>query len=172
MTVHTFHLYIGIGSMSVSDLETRVNDWVASNPEWAESSSDHRLSETTSEDGSVTWYQTLVRFTEDDTKANLLQKLTDKLKDKVAYYRVGHHVCPHDEEVSKATVADESVTMQVGTAVSLANDRLSSTPRIAPGLDTEYVEGEDYEVDRKKGEITALSGGKLVDGDTYPVTAR
>jgi len=36
-----------------------------------------------------------VRFTEDDTKSNLLQKLTDKLENKVAWYRVGYHACTH-----------------------------------------------------------------------------
>ena len=97
MTIHMFRCFIGRGSMSTTDLETRIDDWVSNNPEWIDDPVDHTLSErTTKLDGSgETYYGVDVRFTEDDTKSNLLQKFEDKLKDKVAWYRVGYHACTH-----------------------------------------------------------------------------
>lgn len=38
-----------------------------------------------------------MRFLLTDAKANLLQKFTDKLMNKVDWYRVGYHECDHDE---------------------------------------------------------------------------
>lgn len=98
MTVHMFRCYIGRGSMSVSDLETRINDWVSSNGEWTNDTISHSLTErNTAIDGSGTTYHTIdVRFTQTDTKSNLLQKFEDKLQNKVAWYRVGYHACSHD----------------------------------------------------------------------------
>lgn len=98
MTVHMFRVFVGHGPMALSDLETRINDWVASNPDWTQDTVDHTLTErnTKSDATGETYYGVDVRFTEDDTKANLLQKLEDKLKDKVAWYRVGYHACGHD----------------------------------------------------------------------------
>ena len=99
MGVHMFRCYIGRGKMSVSDLETRIDDWVASNAEWADNSVAHTLAErNTKLDGSgVTYYGIDVRFLLDDAKSNLLQKFEDKLKDKTDWYRVGYHRCTHDE---------------------------------------------------------------------------
>jgi len=92
-------MLIGRGKMSISDLETRINDWVSSNPEWVDDPVDHTLTErNTAIDGSgETYYAIDVRFTEDETKDNLLQKFADKLKNKVSWYRVGYHACTHRE---------------------------------------------------------------------------
>lgn len=97
MTVHMFRCCIGIGKMSVSDLETRINDWVESNAEWEEDSVSHTLTErNTAIDGSgETYYAVDVRFLPTDDKENLQQKFTDKLVNKVAWYRVGYHACTH-----------------------------------------------------------------------------
>lgn len=99
MTVHMFRCFIGQGKMSLADLETRVNEWVANNPAWTEDSVAHELTErNTAIDGTGETYHGIdVRFLQDDTKDNILQKMTDKLKDKVAWYRVGYHACTHDE---------------------------------------------------------------------------
>lgn len=99
MAVHMFQCCIGAGKMSITDLETRVNDWVAGNAEWTEDTVAHTLTErNTKIDGTgETYYAVDVRFLKEDTKDNLQQKFTDKLKDKVAYYRVGYHECAHDE---------------------------------------------------------------------------
>lgn len=96
--------------MSISDLETRVDDWVQSNAEWTEDSVDHTLTERNTElDGSgKTYYAIDVRFVKDDTKSNLEQKFTDKLKDKVDWYRVGYHSCEHDETNGSACTWDSS----------------------------------------------------------------
>lgn len=110
MSVHMFRVFVGAGPMSVSDLETRINDWVAANPEWEADSADHTLTErNTAIDGTgETYYAVDVRFREEDTKANLLQKLTDKLKDKTDWYRVGYHVCQHDETNGGPCAWDDS----------------------------------------------------------------
>lgn len=99
MTTHMFRCVIGRGKMSTSDLETRINDWIDSNSEWVEDSVEHTLKErNTAIDGSgESFYTVTVRFLEDQTKDNLLQKFTDKIKDKVDWYRVGYHSCSHDE---------------------------------------------------------------------------
>lgn len=83
--------------MSVADLEARIDDWVQSNAEWTDDPTDHTLSERNTEmDGSgATYYATDVRFLLTDAKSILLQKFTDKLKDKVAWFRVGYHECTH-----------------------------------------------------------------------------
>lgn len=97
--------------MSVTDLETRIDDWVESNAEWTEDSVEHTLSERNTElDGSgETYYGIDVRFLMVDTKINLLQKFTDKLKDKVDWYRVGYHGCTYDETEPHACSWDDSV---------------------------------------------------------------
>lgn len=92
MTKHMFRCYIGRGKMSATDLETRINDWVSKNNNWTNDRTEHSLR--TIHDGE--YYLINVRFHEDDTKTNILQKFEDKLKDKVSWYRVGYHVCDHD----------------------------------------------------------------------------
>lgn len=99
MAVHMFRCFIGVGEMSISDLEARINDWVANNHEWPDDSVPHTLAEyNTAVDGTGEAYHGVnVRFLKDDTKDNLLQKFTGKLKDKVAWYRVGYHECTHNQ---------------------------------------------------------------------------
>lgn len=100
MSVHMFRANVGIGGISVSDLESRINDWITSNPDWEQDTVDHTLTErNTKLDGTgETYYSVSVRLREDDTKSNLLQKLADKLKDKVGWYRVAYHSCMHDQD--------------------------------------------------------------------------
>lgn len=104
-----FRVFIGRGKMSVSDLETRINNWIDANAEWTEDSVAHELSERNTEiDGTgVGYYGADVRFLKDDTKANLQQKFTDKLKDKTDWYRVGYHNCEHDEAASTPCAWDD-----------------------------------------------------------------
>lgn len=111
MTVHMFSCYIGRGKMSVSDLESRIDDWVASNGAWADDPVEHTLSEhNTAPDGSgETYYMITVRFLQDQTKDNLLQKFTDRLKGKVDWYRVGYHNCTHDETNATPCSWDDAV---------------------------------------------------------------
>lgn len=92
-----FRCFIGRGKMSITDLETRINDWVQSNAEWENDSVEHKLTErNTQVDGSgETFYSIDVRFLPQDNKANLQQKFTDKLVNKVEWYRVGYHECTH-----------------------------------------------------------------------------
>lgn len=71
MSVHMFRCAIGRGPMSVTDLETRINDWVTSNAEWADDTVEHTLTErNTAIDGSGTTYYGLeMRFLKDDTNS-------------------------------------------------------------------------------------------------------
>lgn len=100
MTVHMFRCFIGRGKMSTEDLESRIDDWVSSNAEWKQESTEHTLTERTTQlDGTgETYFAIGVRFLPDESKANLQQKFTDKIKDKVGWYRVGYHACTHDED--------------------------------------------------------------------------
>lgn len=86
--------------MSLTDLESRIDTWVSSNARWTEDSVDHTLRErNTALDGTgQTYYAIDVRFLQDNSKSNLLQKFTDKLENKVDWYRVGYHSCEHDME--------------------------------------------------------------------------
>lgn len=98
MTLHMFRCYIGRGKMSVTDLDTNIDDWVTSNATWEGETVQNRL-QTVNIDGvpaDTPYYKVDVWFTLDDSKANLLQKFTDKLENKVSWYRVGYHECTHD----------------------------------------------------------------------------
>jgi hypothetical protein len=112
MTVHMFRGFISRGKMSVDDLETRINDWVDSNAEWTDDAVDYTLSESNTEldDSGVTYYTIDVRFLQDDTKDNIVQKFTDKLDNKVDWYRLGYHLCDHDESSGSPCSWDDSVS--------------------------------------------------------------
>lgn len=99
MTVHMFRVFIGRGGMSLSELQTAIDDWVASNGEWTEDTVEHTLTErTTAIDGTGEMYHGIdVRFLPENSKDNLLQKVTDKVENKVDWYRVGYHACTHRE---------------------------------------------------------------------------
>lgn len=95
-----FRCFVGAGPMSVADVGDRVNEWVASNAAWESDSVSHSLSErnTTMDGGGEAYHAINVRFLPDDSKDNLQQKFTDKLVNKVGWYRVGYHACEHDED--------------------------------------------------------------------------
>lgn len=100
MSVHMFRVYVGIGSMSQSDLETAVNDWIDSHTKFEDGTAQTSVEKRNTEpDGSgVDFHYCSIRLEKTDTKANILQKLTDKIKDKVDWYRVPYHQC--DRQVS------------------------------------------------------------------------
>lgn len=109
MTIHMFRIFVGRGPMAKSDLETRINDWIAKNDEWVNDDVDHVLKETNTRPGDPeigTDYARIdVRFKKSDAKDNLQQKLLDKLKDKVAWVRVAYHECAHDENEPERSVS-------------------------------------------------------------------
>ena len=100
MTVHMFRCFIGRGPMGLANLETSLADWVDANGEWVDDPAAHTLSEhNTATDGSGTTYHALdVRFLPDNSKANLQQKFTDKLENKVGWYKIGYHACTHRDD--------------------------------------------------------------------------
>ncbi len=95
-----FRCFIGRGSMSVSDLESRINEWVESNGEWENNPAGSGSLKERNEgiDGSnITYHAVDVWFLPDNSKANLQAKFEDKLQNKVSWYRVGYHQCTHRE---------------------------------------------------------------------------
>ena len=94
-----FRVFIGRDpdQYSVQELEDAFDDWVESNAQWTEDAVAHVLTERNTDiDGSgETYYGGDVRFLEDDSKDNLLQKFTDKFENKVKWYKVGYHACTH-----------------------------------------------------------------------------
>ncbi|MBX0325796.1 fibronectin type III domain-containing protein [Halomicroarcula sp. F13] len=68
------------------------------------------------------------------------------------------------------SVQEESVTADVGNAVALDNSPVvEGSGRVAATDGTVYVEGEDYEFNRLPGELVALSGGAISDGESLLV---
>lgn len=98
MTVHMFRPFVGLGPMSKSDLESRMDTWRQEHTRWLEDNVTHELREYRDENGNFVCWRLDVRFEETDTKSNILQKFEDKLISKVDWYRVGYHVCHSDRD--------------------------------------------------------------------------
>lgn len=83
--------------MNITDLESSINDWVDSNATWENDTVEHTVREMAATVENDTTYHAIdVRFLPDNGKGNLQQKFTDKIVNKVAWYRVGYHECGHD----------------------------------------------------------------------------
>lgn len=156
-----FRCFIGPGKMSATDLESRISDWVQSNAEWENDTVPHTLKERGA------YYQIDVRFLPDNSKANLQQKFTDKLVNKVSWYRIGYHACTHDaDQTVIESVNGEEWTAVRGNPVDVDNGRLvKQSVRVFD--DGEQVSSSAYEMDYNKGQISALSNGELTDGTNY-----
>ena len=70
------------------------------------------------------------------------------------------------------SVEEETFTAKPGQAVDLDHTDLADAAVTVTSTDglTTFVEGVDFEVDRSKGRITALSGGGMADGTDYYVS--
>lgn len=99
MAVHMFRVYVDPGPMGGEKLVQTVDDWISKRTKWKDDTVEHGIFPVTDiETGEQTHYQGDVRFEKTEAKDNILQKLTDKLKNKVNWYRVGYHECFHDED--------------------------------------------------------------------------
>lgn len=82
--------------------ENAVDNWVSNHNEWQDDPVDHTLVEaTTGVDGTGTTYvRGDYRFFQDGPKTDLLDDLESKLQSFQGglWYRVGYHVCDHDED--------------------------------------------------------------------------
>lgn len=67
--------------------------------------------------------------------------------------------------------AEDTVTANHGTAVSLTNDYLQETSEkvLDPSSGTQFERGVDYEFDELAGEITTLASGSVTDGSDVRV---
>lgn len=85
--------------LTLSEINTALDDWVSKRSEWTADPASHQISEVSSDtDGTgTTHYVGSYRFEISDAKDNLLTKCEDKLKNKVDWYRLGYHECDHDE---------------------------------------------------------------------------
>lgn len=119
MAVHMVRLYI---EPPKGDAETAVNNWVENHNEWTDDPVDHTLAEVNTElDGSGTTYvRGDYRFVQDSTATDLLDDLEQRLGNLQGglWYRIGYHVCEHDEDNPGACSFDDSMTRENGTIPS------------------------------------------------------
>ena len=89
-----------------------------------------------------------------------------------------NHQVSTEETIHRAVVKgksqrrrSESFTADHGTAVDLDEDELQRGREVVynPTDDTQFAEGEDYEIGWQDGTITTLSNGSMTDGDTYEI---
>lgn len=97
MTVHMFRVYLGPGNTPLSQIETQLNGWMNSNPEWEGDNVSHVLRRQQSIETGAEYYALDVRFLPASGKANIQQALESRLQGQVAWYRVGYHQCTHRE---------------------------------------------------------------------------
>lgn len=98
--------------------------------------------------------------------------LSEFIKAYYALYRMAPAVFINvfDPAVHKGDASAESVTFVAGKASLAKADLLPGTLVLTPaGGGDPYVEGEDYEIDELRGEITVVEGGGI--GATATVTA-
>lgn len=99
MTVHMIRVVTSIeGDYTLEQVNAAMDDWVSQQSEWTDDSESHSIVEHTAENGETEYRIGQYRFLLTDAKDNLLQKCEDKLVNKVAFYRIGHHQCDHDME--------------------------------------------------------------------------
>lgn len=81
---------------SLEETNSALDTWVANHSEWTGDYQEHRVVETDTSSGYVYWNGGY-RFHIVDAKDNLWTKLEDKLVNKHDWYRLGFHVCEHDD---------------------------------------------------------------------------
>lgn len=99
MTVHMIRVAIGPSDQqTLQEANAALDTWIANHAEWVEDGTEHRLVELGTEPGGgVTYWAGTFRFELADAKADLLQTCEDKLVNGCSWYRLGYHVCDHDE---------------------------------------------------------------------------
>lgn len=92
-----------------ADVNAAVEDWMSKQSEWTADPVDHSMQGTTDPETGTEWWRGDYRLTFDsEPKANLFQKLEDKLVNKPDWYRAGYHECSHDEADRAACSFDDA----------------------------------------------------------------
>lgn len=103
MTVHMFRIVAAsestdTGGMTLSEINSAMDDWMSKQSRWEADPTEHVVTLSEPIGDGTSHYTGNYRLTFDsETKDNLLQKLGDKLKKKLDWYRIGYHQCDHDE---------------------------------------------------------------------------
>lgn len=82
---------------TVTEIDSAVQDWVSSYSEWAEDHITHVISLSTAPSGTE-WVTGDFRFLSSDDKTALLNDAESTLQNEVNWYRLGYHICSHDEQ--------------------------------------------------------------------------
>lgn len=104
-----FRVFVGPqSSWSQDKVNAAVEDWMSKQSEWVSDPTEHSMDGYTHPDLGTSWWVGNYRLTFDsEPKDNLFQKLEDKLGNKPDWYRVGYHVCTHDESSPTSCDWDE-----------------------------------------------------------------
>lgn len=110
--------------LSLSEIRDAMDDWVSKHSEWTADPDDHTIEETAlyPRDPGTVYYRGVYRFELSDAKDNLLQKAGDKLKKKVDWYRLGYHVCDHDETAREGCSWDDEREWTSKNTASIPSD--------------------------------------------------
>lgn len=130
MTLHMVQGYIAPDSgMSEVDVQAAIDDWVSKRTKWSESPATEvrRLNAGADPDNPGSeYFGFTARFElSSDGKDNLLQKVSDKFKQKVAWFGLAYHECDHDDDRSGCVWgerwewADEDVTLPTDVDAAL-----------------------------------------------------
>lgn len=103
MTLHMVRGFVAPDSgMSEADVQAAIDDWVSKRTKWSEAEPTDVTRRTVGVDpvdgtGGTDAFVFTARFElSSDGKDNLLQKVSDKFKQKVAWFGLAYHECDHD----------------------------------------------------------------------------
>jgi len=102
MTVNLVRVYAEWpDGYTIDQIQNAVNDWIDNHARWTDDWVSHEVTAANTEYDTdkpgVDFVAGDFRFTTDDTKAAILDDAEARLQQYVAWYRLGYHVCRHDE---------------------------------------------------------------------------
>lgn len=102
MTVHMVRIFSHFpDGYTVDQINDRVQNWVDNHTEWSEDPISHAVVERQAGwpvDPGTVYLTGDFRFMPEDDKTALLDDAEAALQGNVSWYRLGYHVCDHDED--------------------------------------------------------------------------